>query len=57
MTTGSTKMIIASVVVGLLGALIWFGAPLVPAMLGALAAGLLLYWRQRRERTAARGPS
>jgi Zn-dependent protease with chaperone function len=56
-TTGSTKMIIASVVVGLLGALIWFGAPLVPAMLGALAAGLLLYWRQRRERTAARGPS
>jgi hypothetical protein len=46
--TASTKWIMASVIVALAVALIWFRAPLLPALLGGAGAGLLLYWRDRR---------
>jgi hypothetical protein len=46
--TRSNKLIAASVVIGTFTALVWFRAPLLPAVLGAAAAGLLLYVRARR---------
>ena len=38
----------ASVAVSTVTALVWLRAPVVPAVIGALGAGLLLYLRQRR---------
>jgi hypothetical protein len=46
--TRSTQVISGSVVVAIGMALVWFRAPVVPALLGAVAAGLVLYWRGRR---------
>jgi hypothetical protein len=45
-------LITGSVVVALVIAVLWFQAPVVPAVVGALGAGLLLYWRQRRSASA-----
>lgn len=44
----STPLIIASVCVGALAALVWFKAPIVPALLGAIGAGVFLYLRAAR---------
>jgi Kef-type K+ transport system membrane component KefB len=41
-------LITGSAVVAVVIAVLWFQAPVVPAVLGALLAGLVLYWRQRR---------
>jgi len=46
--TRSTQVISGSVVVAIGTALLWFRAPVVPALLGAFAAGLVLHWRSRR---------
>jgi hypothetical protein len=46
---GRTGYLIAgSAVVAVVIAVLWFQAPVIPAVLGALGAGLVLYWRQRR---------
>jgi len=42
------RVIVASMLLGLSVVLIWFGAPVVPAVVGAVGAGLLLLWRQGR---------
>lgn len=42
------RVIVASVLLAVSVVLIWFGAPVVPAVVGAVAAGLFLLWRQRR---------
>jgi hypothetical protein len=44
----SIQLVAASVVVGTLMALIWFKAPIAPALVGALVAAWVLYWRARR---------
>jgi hypothetical protein len=41
-------LITGSAAVAVAIAVLWFQAPVVPAVLGALGAGLVLYWRQRR---------
>jgi xanthosine utilization system XapX-like protein len=46
--TKPQQMIAASMAVGVLTALLWFRAPIVPAAVGAGMAGLLLYLRSRR---------
>jgi hypothetical protein len=46
--TRTRKWIAASGVIGFFAAVLWLGAPLVPAALGAAGAGLLLYYRTRR---------
>jgi Flp pilus assembly protein TadB len=47
-TSSSRKwIIIASGVTGFFAAVIWLGAPIIPAVLGAIGAGLLLYYRRR----------
>jgi Kef-type K+ transport system membrane component KefB len=45
-------LITGSAVVAVVIAVLWFQAPVVPAVLGALGAGLVLYWRQRRSGSA-----
>jgi Kef-type K+ transport system membrane component KefB len=50
----STQLLGASVLVSTLVALAWLQAPPIPAVIGALTAGLLIYERQRR---AARRPA
>ena len=47
-STRATKWIIASGAVGLFVAVVWLGAPLIPAVLGAVGAGLLLYYRAKK---------
>jgi len=44
----SGRVILASVVGALAIVLIWFGAPPVPALVGAGGAGLYLWWRHGR---------
>jgi hypothetical protein len=44
----SIQLIGASVVVSTLMALIWFKAPIIPALVGALGAAMVLYGRARR---------
>jgi hypothetical protein len=44
----SGQMIAASVLVGMFTALVWFKAPLLPAVIGAAGAGLMLFLRARR---------
>jgi hypothetical protein len=46
--TSSMKWTAPSVLIGFTAALIWFGAPVVPAAIGAVAAGLILYLRAGR---------
>ncbi len=46
----STKYLLASMVIVLFGALLWLGAPLVPAVVGVAGAGMLIYWRSQRGR-------
>jgi hypothetical protein len=46
--TASTKWTLASVFLALSLVVIWFGAPPIPALIGAIGAGLVLYWRDRR---------
>jgi hypothetical protein len=43
----SGKWIVASGIVGFFAAVVWLGAPIIPAVLGAAGAGLLLYYRSR----------
>jgi hypothetical protein len=40
-------LLAASVVIALSIAVIWFRAPLLPALVGACGTGLYLYWRQK----------
>jgi hypothetical protein len=47
-SAGSTRFIVASAAVALVVAVVWLGAPLLPAVLGAIGAGLVLYWRGRK---------
>jgi hypothetical protein len=35
----------SSIVLGTSVAIMWMGAPIIPAVIGALAAGAFLYWR------------
>ena len=48
MTVHSPGLIIGSVMVGMAVALVWFNVPVVPAVTGAILAGLVLYLRSRR---------
>ena len=43
----SMQLISASIVAGVATALVWLKAPIMPAALGAVAAGLVLYWRSQ----------
>jgi UDP-N-acetylmuramyl pentapeptide phosphotransferase/UDP-N-acetylglucosamine-1-phosphate transferase len=43
----STQIILGSMIIGVCLALMWFNAPIVPTLLGAVGAGGLLYWRSR----------
>jgi hypothetical protein len=43
-------LITSSVVVAVVIAVLWFQAPIVPAVLGAVTVGGFLYWRQRMVR-------
>jgi hypothetical protein len=42
----STRLIIASGIIGGLAAIIWLGAPIVPAVVGAAGAVFLLWYRR-----------
>lgn len=53
MRSTPTLLIAASVVTALAIAVIWFRAPLLPAVLGACGTGLYLYWRQKNRRPPA----
>ena len=44
----SAQVILASTMVGLLIAVIWLGAPLIPAVAGAIGAAVVLYLRSRQ---------
>jgi hypothetical protein len=44
----STQVMLASVLIGMLMALLWLKAPVVPAVIGGIGAGLLIYLRARR---------
>ena len=44
----SLQLTSASVLAGVATALVWFKAPIIPAVVGALGAGLVLYWRSQR---------
>jgi hypothetical protein len=46
--TRSTQLIPGSVLTATAIALFWFKAPIVPAVAGALTAGLTLLWGNRR---------
>lgn len=46
--TRSTQSIAGSILTATAIALFWFKAPVVPAAAGALAAGLTLFWGNRR---------
>lgn len=49
--TDSRKwIIVASGVVGFLAAVIWLGAPIIPAVLGTIGAVMLMRYRRRRAR-------
>jgi len=50
MTVSSPQLIGASVLVGLTMALLWLHVPLIPAIVGAGGAGLLLYRRAHRQK-------
>ena len=51
MTRNPRSVTIASGVLGFVVAVVWVGAPLLPALVGAGVAGWLLYRReQRRQR-------
>ncbi len=45
--TTSTKSIAASALIAVVCALIWFGAPPLPAVTGAVLAAAFLYWRSK----------
>lgn len=42
------QLAIASAILALSVVIIWFGAPVVPSLLGAVLAALFVYWRGRR---------
>jgi hypothetical protein len=44
---GSTRSLIAGVLAALALAVICFGAPALPAIIGALVAAGVIYWRAR----------
>ena len=44
----SIRFTSASILAGVATALVWLKAPIIPAVLGALGAGLVLYWRAQR---------
>jgi hypothetical protein len=44
----SMQFISASMLAGVATALVWLQAPVIPAVVGALAGGLALYWRAQR---------
>ena len=44
----SLQFLAASVIVAAVMAVSWFGAPLVPALVGAFGTGGVLFWRARR---------
>lgn len=48
MDPNRAPLIAASAILALMVAIIWFGAPAAPAVLGAALAAALLYWRHRR---------
>lgn len=50
MTVQSPRLIVGSVVVGMAMALVWLHVPIVPAVTGAIVAGLFLYFRSGRPR-------
>lgn len=41
----SRNLIIGTSLLGFTVAVVWLGAPLIPAVLGAVGAGLLAYYR------------
>jgi hypothetical protein len=43
----STQMVTASVLTALAIALFWLGAPIVPAVVGVCAGGVVLWWSNR----------
>jgi hypothetical protein len=46
--TRSMQLIGASIAIGMTVAVLWFRAPLVPALIGAAGAGVVMYMRARR---------
>jgi hypothetical protein len=46
-STSTSKWIVASGILAVAVAVVWLGAPIVPAVIGALGAGVLLYYRSR----------
>lgn len=44
----SNQLIIGSVIAGLLIGIGWFGAPIVPALVGAIGAAAIIYLQNRR---------
>jgi hypothetical protein len=42
------QLAIASAILALSVVIIWFGAPVVPSLVGAVLAAALVYWRGRR---------
>ncbi len=46
MIGGSTQLIFASVLLSATVVILWFNAPPVPALVGALAAGIIFYRRR-----------
>ena len=50
MTEDPIKLIIASAVVGCVAAIVWLGAPLVPAVIGGVGGAAALYFLLRRSR-------
>ena len=46
--TRSNQLIVGSVIAGLLIGIGWFGAPIIPAIAGAIGAAALLYLQNRK---------
>lgn len=47
--TRATQLTTGSVLTAVAMALLWFKAPVIPAVMGALAGGLVLFWSNRRQ--------
>lgn len=45
----SAQVLLASTLAGLFLAVMWLGAPLIPAVIGAAGAAIVIYWRSRQD--------
>jgi hypothetical protein len=51
----SAQMLLGSTLAGLVVAVFWLGAPLLPALVGGGGAAAVLYWRHRHDAGRTRG--